>query len=73
MAAVTYVAKLPTCCPLLLLSPARRLWGPLRRKGLCKEADHFCAIVDVVHHFETLATSKLARVLYPTFPLAGQC
>ena len=32
------VANLPTCGPLLILSPALRRWGPPRQQGLCSQS-----------------------------------
>ena len=35
-----HLATLPTCGPLLILSPALRRWGPPRRQGLCSHLAH---------------------------------
>ena len=53
-----YVATLPTCGSLLILSPALKRWGPPRRQRLCSHAAHLWASSDYVPHFEALATPR---------------
>ena len=61
------VANLPTCGPLLILSPrlvARR--GPPRRQGLCSQSAHLWATADLVPDSESrrmLASSQAACCL----------
>ena len=40
------MATLPTCGPLLILSPALKRWGPRRRQGLCSHLAHLLSTSD---------------------------
>ena len=51
-----YVANLPTCGPLLVLSPAPKHCGPPRRQGLCSQSAHLWAIAGFVPHSKALWT-----------------
>ena len=47
-----YVTKLPTCGPVLILSPVLKRWGPPRRQGLCSQYAHLWATADFVPRSE---------------------
>ena len=51
-----YVATLPTCGPLLILPPALKRWGPLRRQGLCSHLAHLRATSDSAPRSEAEGT-----------------
>ena len=58
-----YVATLPTSGPLLILPPAVKRWGSLRRQGLCSHLAHLWATSDFVPRSEAEGLPKAAGVL----------
>ena len=57
------VATLPTCGPLLILSPALKRWGSPRRQGLCSHIAHKWATSDSVPRFEAEGLPETAGVM----------
>ena len=51
-----YVATVPTCWPLVILPPAVKRWGSLRRQGLCSHLAHLWATCDSATRSEALGT-----------------
>ena len=65
------VANPPIDGPFLILSPAPKLWGSLRRQGLCSHQDHMWAISEFVPRSEAVGTLEGAWVMYPLGPLGS--
>ena len=58
-----YVATLPACGPLLILSPALKRRGSPRRQGLCSHFAHLWATSDFVPRFEAEGIPEAAGVM----------
>ena len=58
-----HVANLPTCGPLVILSPALKHWGPPRQQRLCSQSAHLWATGDFVPRPEALGTPQTAAVM----------
>ena len=58
-----YVATLPTCGPLLILSPALKGWGPPRRQELCSHLAHLWATSNSAARSQAVGTPQAAGVM----------
>ena len=65
------MATLPTCGPLLILSPALKRWGPPRRQRLCSHLAHFWTTSDSVPRSESLGTPLCGRGYEANRPTCG--
>ena len=66
-----YVATLPTCGPLLILPPALRRWGSLKRQGLCSHLAHKWATSDFVPRSEAEGNPFGGKGYVATLPTSG--
>ena len=55
-----HVAHVPTCGPLVILSPTLKRWGPPRRQGRCSQAAHMWPPYD--HCSQGLGIPETARL-----------
>ena len=59
-----YVANLPTCAPILILSPASKLRGSPRKQGLCSQSVYVWATANLDPQLVVvLATPKTIGVM----------
>ena len=55
----------------MILSPARKRWGPPRRQGLFSYPAQLWATSDFATRYEALGTPEVAGVMQPPGPLVG--
>ena len=57
------VATLPTCGPPLILPPALKRWGHLRRQGMCSHLSHLWPTSDFAPSSEAVGTPQASGVV----------
>ena len=64
-------ANLPSCVPLLILSPALKRWGSPKREASCSQAAHLQATADFVPRSKVLGTPPWGTGYLAHLPTCG--